>query len=74
MLFPLALRFSSPFIFTNPELIERRLRRKEELKEQKLIQAGGSVHDGVIEIQGDHREVLLEELKKRGWAVKRVGG
>jgi translation initiation factor 1 len=36
--------------------------------------AGGAVHDGVIEIQGDHREVLLEELRKRGWTVKRAGG
>ena len=36
--------------------------------------AGGTVKDGVIEIQGDHREVLLEELKKRGWTVKRAGG
>ena len=36
--------------------------------------AGGTVKDGVIEIQGDHREVLVEELKKRGWTVKRAGG
>lgn len=36
--------------------------------------AGGTLKDGRIEIQGDHREVLFEELKKRGWAVKRVGG
>ena len=32
--------------------------------------AGGTVKNGVIEIQGDHREVLLEELRKRGWKVK----
>ena len=36
--------------------------------------AGGAVKDGVIEIQGDHRDVLLEELRKRGWTVKRAGG
>ncbi len=36
--------------------------------------AGGTLRDGVIEIQGDHREVLLEEMKKRGWMVKRAGG
>ena len=32
--------------------------------------AGGTVKDGVIEIQGDHRDALLEELRKRGWKVK----
>jgi translation initiation factor 1 len=36
--------------------------------------AGGAVKDGAIEIQGDHRDVLVEELKKRGWTVKRSGG
>jgi translation initiation factor 1 len=36
--------------------------------------SGGTVKEGVIEIQGDHRDVLLEELRNRGWTVKRVGG
>lgn len=36
--------------------------------------AGGTVKDGVIEIQGDHRELLVEELKQRGWRVKLAGG
>ena len=36
--------------------------------------AGGTVKDGVVEIQGDHRDLLVEELKKRGYAVKRSGG
>ncbi len=36
--------------------------------------AGGTVKDGVIEIQGDHRSLLLEVLKKRGWTVKLTGG
>ncbi|PLX83965.1 MAG: stress response translation initiation inhibitor YciH [Desulfuromonas sp.] len=35
---------------------------------------GGTVKDGVIEIQGDHPEVLIEELKKEGWTVKKAGG
>lgn len=35
---------------------------------------GGTVKDGVIEIQGDHREVLVGELEKRGWRVKLAGG
>jgi translation initiation factor 1 len=36
--------------------------------------AGGTVKDGVIEIQGDHRDLLMDELSKRGWTVKRSGG
>ena len=36
--------------------------------------AGGTVKEDVIEIQGDHRERLTEELKKKGWTVKRSGG
>ena len=36
--------------------------------------SGGTTKDGVIEIQGDHRDVLLAELQSRGWTVKRVGG
>ncbi len=36
--------------------------------------AGGTVKGSVIEIQGDHRDLLVEELKRRGYAVKRSGG
>ena len=35
---------------------------------------GGSVKNGVIIIQGDHRETLLSELKKKGYTVKLAGG
>lgn len=35
---------------------------------------GGSVKDGVIEIQGDQREKLKAELEKRGFSVKLAGG
>jgi translation initiation factor 1 len=35
---------------------------------------GGTAKDGVIEIQGDHRDVLIAELEKRGYTVKRAGG
>jgi translation initiation factor 1 len=36
--------------------------------------SGGALKDGVIEIQGDHRDLLVAELQKRGWTVKRSGG
>jgi translation initiation factor 1 len=36
--------------------------------------SGGTVKDGVIEIQGEHRDTLVEALTKQGWTVKRVGG
>ncbi len=36
--------------------------------------AGGTVKNDVIEIQGDHRNALLEELKKKGYKVKICGG
>jgi translation initiation factor 1 len=35
---------------------------------------GGTLKNGVIEIQGDHRDVLIELLKAKGWTVKRSGG
>jgi translation initiation factor 1 len=35
---------------------------------------GGTVKDGVIEIQGDQRDRLAVELEKLGYQVKRVGG
>lgn len=35
---------------------------------------GGTLKDGVIEIQGDHRDALIELLKAKGWTVKRSGG
>jgi translation initiation factor 1 len=36
--------------------------------------SGGTVKDGVIEVQGDHCERVMELLKKEGWTVKRAGG
>ncbi|MHA7878620.1 MAG: translation initiation factor Sui1 [Saccharospirillum sp.] len=35
---------------------------------------GGTVKDFVIEIQGDQRDLLVEELSKRGFTVKKAGG
>jgi translation initiation factor 1 len=36
--------------------------------------SGGSAKDGVIEIQGDHRDAVIPLLEARGWTVKRAGG
>lgn len=35
---------------------------------------GGALKEGVIEIQGDHVELLVGELEKRGFKTKRSGG
>ena len=35
---------------------------------------GGSVKDGIIIIQGDHRNTLLAELKKQGYIAILAGG
>ncbi|AMV73225.1 translation initiation factor Sui1 [Desulfuromonas carbonis] len=41
---------------------------------KKRCGCGGTVRDGVIEIQGDQRELLLAELLSRGWSAKKSGG
>jgi translation initiation factor 1 len=41
---------------------------------KKLCGAGGAVKDGTIEIQGEHRDRLVAELQKLGFAAKRSGG
>ena len=35
---------------------------------------GGTVKDGRIEIQGDHRDRIVQELEGLGYRVKRAGG
>lgn len=41
---------------------------------KRLCGAGGTVKDGVVEIQGDHRERLAERLRALGYTVKLAGG
>ncbi len=41
---------------------------------KRLCGAGGAFKEGLMEIQGDHREAVSSELKKRGFNVKKVGG
>ncbi len=36
--------------------------------------SGGTVKDGVIEVQGDHCDRVIELLKAQGRVVKRAGG
>ena len=41
---------------------------------KRLCGAGGAVRDGVIEIQGEHRDRLVAELSRLGYDAKRSGG
>lgn len=36
--------------------------------------AGGTVKDGVLELQGDHRDRVVALLEQDGYTVKRAGG
>jgi translation initiation factor 1 len=36
--------------------------------------SGGTVRDGVVEVQGDHRDTVVPRLEKAGYRVRRAGG
>ncbi len=46
--------------------------RATELK--RLCGAGGAVKDGAVEIHGDHRERIADELRALGYSAKLAGG
>jgi translation initiation factor 1 len=48
------------------------VRLAQELK--RLCGAGGTVRDGVIELQGEHREKVQAHLTRLGYRVKIAGG
>ncbi|MDE2448505.1 MAG: stress response translation initiation inhibitor YciH [Gammaproteobacteria bacterium] len=55
-----------PLAAADLEVLASRLKR--------LCGAGGAVRNGVIEIQGDHRDRLVAELRALGYDAKRSGG
>ena len=41
---------------------------------KRLCGTGGTLKEGTIEIQGDHRDRIVTALEQRGYAVKLAGG
>ena len=41
---------------------------------KQMCGSGGTLRDGVVEIQGDHRDRLAKALSAKGYTVKKVGG
>lgn len=60
-------------------LVKKLVLSEEDMKElgtklKQVCGSGGTVKDGIIEIQGEHREKLAEALRKMGYKVKIAGG
>lgn len=55
-----------------PLAMEDLARLAKELKQK--CGTGGTIKDGTIELQGDHRDTVVEELIKKGFQAKRSGG
>ncbi len=60
-------------VITDLPLNEDGLRTLAAQLKQKLG-TGGTLKDGRIEIQGDHRDRIVAELEALGYRVKRAGG
>ena len=41
---------------------------------KRLCGSGGTIRDGIVEIQGDHVDPVVEELVRLGHRAKRAGG
>mgnify|MGYP001481464554 CR=1 FL=1 len=60
-------------------LVKKLILSEEDMKElakrlKQICGTGGTVKDGGIEIQGEHRDRIAEELRKLGYKVKIAGG
>ncbi len=60
-------------LITGVPLDHEGLKKLAKSLKQKLG-SGGSLKNGIIEIQGDHRDLLEKELARLGYSVKRSGG
>lgn len=60
-------------LVTGLALDDKELKRLAKQLKQKCG-CGGTVKNGVIEIQGDHRQTLVETLLKLGYKAKSAGG
>lgn len=60
-------------------LVKNLMLSENDLKElakklKQLCGTGGTIKDGVIEIQGEHRQKIAEALQKLGYKTKIAGG